>query len=166
MTERQWVAHIRAVAHVYGYEPYHTRDSRGSDEGWPDLCFGNVHTFDLVFIEAKDEKRAPTLAQLAWLELLDRAGLTVVLARPRHRRWVENRFAAGRRGEPGLAGDPPEDMRPWRQRPGWDGTPAQVTARLISQFAGARARTRRSGGRGRLAGDYQHTTRFSSRSFQ
>ena len=52
-----------------GYLCYHTRDSRRSNPGFPDLCMvGNKR---LIFAELKSETGKVTLEQQDWLNRLD-----------------------------------------------------------------------------------------------
>lgn len=61
---------------------YHTRDSRGSDQGWPDLVIGGGRSGRVIFRELKREGKDPTPAQRAWLGILTAAGLDAGVWRP------------------------------------------------------------------------------------
>src|SRR5262245_23682489 len=69
MAEEQLLQHIRAAAKRHGYATYHTRDSRRSDAGWPDLfCTNGVR---LLAIECKSASGKLTPGQQQWLSLLE-----------------------------------------------------------------------------------------------
>ncbi len=65
-SEAQFQLAVQREAKALGWRVYHTRDSRGSDPGFPDLVM--VRAGRLVFAELKREKKSdPTSDQLAWL---------------------------------------------------------------------------------------------------
>jgi VRR-NUC domain len=64
-------ATILEIARLKKWSCYHTRDSRGSDPGFPDL----VLTRDrIVYAELKRQGEKPRPAQVEWLDALARAG--------------------------------------------------------------------------------------------
>jgi hypothetical protein len=83
MTEAQWMAKVRQIAKLYGWTSYHTRNSIGSDHGWPDLVLANASQRRTVFAELKRETGKPTDAQIQWLAHLESCGFEVAVWRPR-----------------------------------------------------------------------------------
>ena len=66
-TEEQFLQAVIAAAKALSWDRiYHTRDSRRSDSGWPDLCL--VRPPRLLFLELKMPGRQLTPAQRAWLQ--------------------------------------------------------------------------------------------------
>jgi hypothetical protein len=73
--------HVRKLLRDRGWLGYHTRDSRGSDPGFPDVVA--LRGPRLVVAELKSEGRKPTMAQTEWLRGFTSAGvLEVYLWRP------------------------------------------------------------------------------------
>lgn len=52
---------------------YHTKDSRHSAPGYPDLTLVHPHTGKIIFAELKRDNEYPTLEQRLWLSALTRA---------------------------------------------------------------------------------------------
>lgn len=76
---------VREVALLRGWRYYHTRDSRGSDGGFPDTVLARRPR--LIFAELKTAGKNPTPAQAAWLGELEgiatsRPALEVYVWRP------------------------------------------------------------------------------------
>tara|TARA_Y100000310_G_C20448328_1_gene699502 strand:- start:323 stop:640 length:318 start_codon:yes stop_codon:yes gene_type:complete len=69
MTEEEWLQQVRELARLKGWLNYHTRSSRRSDPGFPDLVLVRGHR--LIFAELKREKGRVTSHQRAWLEALE-----------------------------------------------------------------------------------------------
>lgn len=67
------------LAKSTGWLIYHTRDSRRSQSGFPDLVLLKDRT---IFAELKSEKGMPSDAQSMWLERLKSAGEEAYLWRP------------------------------------------------------------------------------------
>jgi hypothetical protein len=67
-SEEQFLQAVRGMAHALRWFTYHTRNSRRSDGGFPDLVM--VRPPRLVIAELKVGKRRPTDAQQAWLEVM------------------------------------------------------------------------------------------------
>ena len=66
---------VRAHLKAFGWRWYHTRDSRGSNAGFPDIVATRGNGFGpLLFIELKREKGKETSEQIAWREALTGAG--------------------------------------------------------------------------------------------
>lgn len=63
---------VRSLAKRYGWQSYHTHDSRRSEPGYPDLtlCDGT----SLLIYELKTNTGKPTEAQQTWLNLLAHTG--------------------------------------------------------------------------------------------
>lgn len=88
MGEDEWMRALVAKARFLGWETYHTRDSRGSDEGFPDVVFAKEPRFNGVYAgrvfyaELKDEDGEQTEAQKKWQRLLQAGGNDCFLWRP------------------------------------------------------------------------------------
>lgn len=80
MSEAEFQAKVRKFAKEAGWLIYHTRDSRGSDKGFPDLVL--VRPPYVVFAELKREGEKPTPEQQRWLDDLDNCGQAAYLWRP------------------------------------------------------------------------------------
>ena len=91
---------FKDAAQLAGWQVYHTRDSRGSDEGFPDWVLWKPGR--LIFAELKDDKRQPTPKQRAWLEGLQTVAdvpgspVEVYLWRPADRTAIERVLGLGR----------------------------------------------------------------------
>ena len=72
MPEEELLAHILKVARAAGWYAYHTRDSRGSQEGWPDVVLCKDQR--LIIAELKSARGTVTPAQARWLEALRQTG--------------------------------------------------------------------------------------------
>lgn len=70
MSEAELQRSVIELARLLGWRVYHTRDSRGSAAGFPDLCM--VRAGDLIFAELKTEKGKLSPAQCEWWALLGR----------------------------------------------------------------------------------------------
>ena len=83
MSEKYLRECYRKLATALGWKLlYHTRDSRDSDEGWPDDVLGHEGAARVVFVEAKNATRPATPKQGRWLALLTAAGHEAYLWRP------------------------------------------------------------------------------------
>ncbi len=86
ITEKQWLAQVKDLASLYGYEFFHPHLSLHSARGWPDcsLCRLNPDgTASLLFFELKSATGKPTADQLKWLDLLNHVpGILAMLVRP------------------------------------------------------------------------------------
>jgi len=69
MSEEGLLRHVRECARAFGWLVYHTRDSRRSDAGFPDLVL--VRPPRLIFAELKTEQGRLTAEQREWVALLD-----------------------------------------------------------------------------------------------
>lgn len=61
MLEAELLAEVRRMCRDLGLWTYHTRNSIGSDRGWPDLVIIGPH--GIVFIELKRQHERPTPEQ-------------------------------------------------------------------------------------------------------
>lgn len=92
MSEAQLLAAVRDLARRLGWLAYHTRDSRGSDPGFPDLVL--VGHRRIIFAELKSADGRLTGAQFEWFERL--AGLDADERSPvRVYRWSPADWASG-----------------------------------------------------------------------
>lgn len=66
MREADWQATVEATLKLQGWRLYHTRDSRGSVGGFPDIIA--IRGSRLLAIELKNETRKATSQQVEWLE--------------------------------------------------------------------------------------------------
>ncbi len=69
MTERELEACVVRLAGLFWWRVYHTRDSRGSAKGFPDLTM--VRPPRLVFAELKSERGRLTIEQAEWLRAIE-----------------------------------------------------------------------------------------------
>lgn len=67
-TEAQFERAVVELAQAFGWLDYHTRDSRRSNPGFPDLVL--VRADRLIFAELKSEKGRVAPAQQQWLDAL------------------------------------------------------------------------------------------------
>lgn len=76
MTEAQLFESVRDHLNAFGWLWYHTRDSRGSNAGFPDIVAvrGPYGEAALLFIELKTEDGKVSADQRVWLSALDGAG--------------------------------------------------------------------------------------------
>lgn len=79
-TEESFQCVVRALARMHGWLCYHTRDSRRSPDGFPDLVL--VKGSRLVVAELKSAKGKTTAAQGAWLEAFRATGAEVFVWKP------------------------------------------------------------------------------------
>lgn len=66
-TEAQLQAAVLGEARVNGWLAYHTHESRGSREGWPDLVLLHEETGQALIVELKTETGRLELEQRRWL---------------------------------------------------------------------------------------------------
>lgn len=66
--EEEFQKRVVDFATMHGWMVYHTRDSRGSQEGFPDLVL--VRGSKLYFVELKKEDGVESKAQKKWAEAL------------------------------------------------------------------------------------------------
>lgn len=80
VTEKQFMAAVVEMAQMLGWLVYHTRDSRHSEAGFPDIVC--VRRDRVLFIELKTEKGRLSEEQERWLSALGLAGAHVHCWRP------------------------------------------------------------------------------------
>lgn len=91
MTEEELLANVKDAATKFGWLFYHTRDSRSSDAGFPDVVLVRPSGADsarLVFAELKTEKGAVSPSQTQWLALLGWVGAGVEVYTWRPSTWL------------------------------------------------------------------------------
>lgn len=81
-TEDDLLRSVRKLAGYTGYLVYHTRWSKGSEPGFPDVVLVNATRRRLIFAELKTETGTTTPAQELWLASLHAAGAEAYLWRP------------------------------------------------------------------------------------
>lgn len=80
MSESELMQLVRDAAGRLGLLVYHTRDSRGSDPGFPDLVIAGPGGF--VFRELKSADGRHSRVQLHWQHVLTAAGADIQTWRP------------------------------------------------------------------------------------
>lgn len=80
-TEAEFMAWVIDLARMTGWRTYHTRDSRGSEPGWPDLVL--CRPPELIVSECKPERGRVTAEQERWLTILADSGVETYTWRPR-----------------------------------------------------------------------------------
>lgn len=85
MSEESFQGAVIEYATIMGWLVYHTRDSRRSAPGFPDLTL--VRGSRLVFAELKAENGRIRPEQQVWLQALEDAGQEVHIWRPSQ--WTE-----------------------------------------------------------------------------
>ena len=86
ISERDFQQTVKSVAQAYGWRPYHTLHSKGSDKGFPDLVMLKEQpngTCRLLVWELKAEQGKVTEAQAEWLRLFALVpGVQAAIMRP------------------------------------------------------------------------------------
>lgn len=87
-SEREWQSDVVGILHSFGWETYHTHDSRRSAAGFPDVVAIRKRSIDarphdMLVAELKRETENPTSAQEHWLGLFTLAGVDAYIWRPR-----------------------------------------------------------------------------------
>jgi len=88
VSERDWQRTVLDLAKLQGWLAYHTRDSRGSEPGFPDWVLVRDR---VVFAELKRDAGKLTREQRHWLAQLAAAGAEAYVWRPRD--WDEVKAA-------------------------------------------------------------------------
>ena len=70
ISEAEFQTHVEQLAKLLGWEVYHTRDSRRSRKGWPDLVLVRER---ILFVELKSETGELRPEQRIWLARLKEA---------------------------------------------------------------------------------------------
>lgn len=79
-TEKQFMAMVIRLAKLCGWAIYHTRDSRKSDIGWPDLVL--CRPPHLLFVELKTDTGEVKPEQEEWLGRLQECDQVARVWRP------------------------------------------------------------------------------------
>ncbi|MBM3940449.1 MAG: VRR-NUC domain-containing protein [SAR202 cluster bacterium] len=98
MSEAEFQAVVVELARLEGWLVYHTRDSRGSAVGFPDLVMVHPTASRVVFAELKSERGKLSMAQMQWMTALLRAGAESYIWRPGSWETVRSALAVGRGG--------------------------------------------------------------------
>ena len=80
LSEYTWQGMVLQLARATGWTYYHTRSSRGSVPGFPDLVL--VRGDRLIFAELKAQDGDTSTAQDRWLALLEGTSAEVYVWRP------------------------------------------------------------------------------------
>jgi hypothetical protein len=80
MAEKDFQRDVERFARRNGWKVYHTRDSRKSEPGFPDIVM--IRSPRLIVAELKTDTGQPTEEQLEWLEAFRAAGVPAFLWRP------------------------------------------------------------------------------------
>lgn len=83
MSEADLQVQVIALAVRLGWMVYHTRDSRGSEPGYPDLHLVHPRQERALFRELKTERGRLSKYQQKWLAALAVSGADVQVWRPR-----------------------------------------------------------------------------------
>lgn len=105
--EQDFLQYVKVFAEACGWETYHTRDSRGSDESWPDLALWRAHTGEFLVAELKlnhgkvtqtrlgatrSGKTRVVRGQAEVLEQLETCGIEAHVWRPKDMEEIERRL--------------------------------------------------------------------------
>lgn len=83
LTESEFQSQVIQVAGFHGFRLiYHTHDSRKSQPGWPDLVLANEVRSIVLVRELKTSTGKVSPEQLAWLTVLQAAGINAGVWRP------------------------------------------------------------------------------------
>ncbi len=82
IAEAQFERQVIDYAQLMGWRIYHTRNSKGSVKGYPDLTM--VRGTRLIFAELKTDTGKTSAAQGDWLDDLRRTLAEVYIWRPAH----------------------------------------------------------------------------------
>lgn len=81
LTEAQFQSTVEFIAQNHGWLCYHTRDSRRSNPGFPDLVLVKAGR-SVIFAELKTNTGKLRPEQRAWLSALNDAGASTFIWRP------------------------------------------------------------------------------------
>ncbi|MDI3330677.1 MAG: VRR-NUC domain-containing protein [Micrococcus sp.] len=82
ITEAQLQGTVEQMATLLGWRWYHTRDSRRSVKGFPDLVMIHPGQGRILWVELKSERGRLSREQRAWINDLDATGAEVHVWRP------------------------------------------------------------------------------------
>jgi hypothetical protein len=113
MREAEFQTNVMMAARQHRLLAYHTLNSPGSPEGYPDCTFVGQW---VIWRELKREGEGPTAAQVGWLLRLRAAGCDADVWWPRH--WYAGGTPGGRntsrvQEELRALTQPPPAARPW-----------------------------------------------------
>jgi len=80
ISEEQFQSEVIAFAKRQGWRVYHTRDSRRSEKGFPDLVL--IRGKELIVAELKAGKNVTTMEQEEWLAAFAKTGAVAALWYP------------------------------------------------------------------------------------
>ncbi len=86
MSEKEFQSQVIQLARLRGWLCYHTRDSRKSAKGFPDLVLVRDR---LLFAELKTDSGKVTAEQQYWLDAINEAGGTACIWRPTDWKAIE-----------------------------------------------------------------------------
>jgi hypothetical protein len=89
ISEEALLERVRRLARLTGWHLYHTRDSRRSEPGFPDLLLVHPDSPIALAVELKRERGRLSAAQTRWLALLAGRRLRVGVWRPSHWDQIE-----------------------------------------------------------------------------
>ena len=84
MTHKELQSSIIEIATKFGWQHYHTFNSRKSDTGFPDLVLIHADRGRIVYAEIKSDTGKTSHEQDEWLEMLARCDQEVYIWYPRH----------------------------------------------------------------------------------
>ena len=94
LSEEEFMRSVMKIASECGWRVYHTRDSRRSQAGFPDLTL--VRTGKIIFAELKSQKGRIRKEQQEWLDRLRENGhVDVYLWRPSDLQDIIDRLVGG-----------------------------------------------------------------------
>lgn len=79
-SEAQFQSVVIGLAKAFGWMVYHTKDSRRSEAGFPDLMM--IRHDRVIAAELKRQKGSLTVAQARWLAAMEQTGIEVHTWRP------------------------------------------------------------------------------------
>jgi hypothetical protein len=82
LTEEQFLQQVRQLAQICGWITYHTRDSRRSDPGYPDLSMFHRGQGRALFVELKKHDGRLSGPQVDWLTMISESGFEADVWRP------------------------------------------------------------------------------------
>ncbi|QEP08750.1 VRR-NUC domain-containing protein [Glutamicibacter sp. ZJUTW] len=101
-SEAVFQSNVIRLAKSLGYmRIYHTKDSRGSEAGFPDLVMIHGKTKQVLFVELKSQGGRVSAAQELWLDDLRLGGQFAEVWRPSD--WVSRRVEKVLRGGASVA---------------------------------------------------------------
>ena len=99
ISEEEFMRSVMKIASECGWRVYHTRDSRRSQAGFPDLTL--VRTGQIIFAELKSQKGRIKKEQQAWLDDLRKNGhVDVYLWRPSDLQDITEKLMGHLKGDP------------------------------------------------------------------